>query len=83
MSSSAEATKEAQKAGIAHAKANPMKYRGRKPSYTENQISEVIALIGEGKKVGEISKQLGLSRQAIYRIQKNPVEAIANATAWI
>jgi hypothetical protein len=34
----AEATKDAQKAGIAHAKdADPTAYRGRKPSFTREQ----------------------------------------------
>ncbi len=79
----AEATKEAQKAGIAHAKAGKDKvYLGRKPSFTEGQISEVIALTGEGKGVTEVSKQLGLSRAAIYRIQKCPADAFASVGAW-
>jgi putative DNA-invertase from lambdoid prophage Rac len=78
----AEATKEAQKAGIAHAKANPMNYRGRKPTYTENQISDVISLSGEGLGVSEIAKQLRLSRQTIYRIRQNPDEAFASVRAW-
>ena len=79
----AEATKEAQKAGIAHAKAGKDKvYLGRKPSFTEGQISEVIALTGEGKGVTEVSKQLGLSRAAIYRIQKCPADAFASVRAW-
>lgn len=79
----AEATKEAQRAGIAHAKAGTEKvYRGRKPSYTENQISEVIALTGEGKGVSEVATQLGLSRAAIYRIQKSPSDAFASVRAW-
>lgn len=80
----AEATKEAQKAGIAHAKAGKDKvYLGRKPSFTEGQISAVIALTGEGKGVTEVAKQLGLSRAAIYRIQKCPADAIASIRAWI
>ncbi len=79
----AEATKEAQKAGIAHAKAGSVKvYLGRKPSYTEAQISQVIALIGEGKGVSAVAKLLGLSRAAIYRIQKCPSDAFAGIRAW-
>jgi DNA invertase Pin-like site-specific DNA recombinase len=40
----AEATKEAQRAGIAHAKANsPTAYLGRKPSYTRAQLDDVVA----------------------------------------
>ncbi len=83
----AEATKEAQRAGIAHAKANPnpekpKTYLGRKPSYTEAQIESALAMMGEGQGVGVISKQLGLSRQTIYRIQRNPDEAFASVRAW-
>lgn len=79
----AEASKEAQRAGIAHAQAGSKKvYLGRKPSYTESQIFEVITLTGEGKGVTEVAKQLGLSRAAVYRIQKSPTEAIASIRAW-
>ena len=80
--SQAEATKEAQRAGIAHAKANSLNYRGRKPTYTADQISEVLRLSGNDYGVSAISKQLGLSRQAIYRIQRSPEDAFANVTAW-
>ncbi|WP_449412064.1 recombinase family protein [Pandoraea soli] len=79
----AEATKEAQRAGIEHAQASSgKKYLGRKPSYTADQVEEVIALNGEGVGVGEIAKRLGLSRQTIYRIQRSPDEAIAIVSAW-
>lgn len=83
----AEATKEAQRAGIALVKLapNPKKpktYLGRKPSYTESQVSEVITLTGEGHGVSEVAKQLGLSRAAIYRIQKCPGDAIASIRNW-
>lgn len=78
----AEATKEAQAAGIAHAKANPANYRGRKPSYTKAQVDDVIRLNGEGLGVTEIAKQTGLSRQAIYRIKDNPEEAYSSLLAW-
>lgn len=79
----AEANKEAQKAGIAHAQAGGKKvYLGRKPSYTLGQISEVITLTGEGKGVSEVAKQLGLSRAAVYRVLKSPDEAFASVRAW-
>jgi DNA invertase Pin-like site-specific DNA recombinase len=79
----AEATKEAQKAGIAHARCQDEKvYLGRKPSYTEDQISLVVTLSGDGKGVLEISKLLGLSRAAIYRIQKNPANAHKSVQSW-
>jgi DNA invertase Pin-like site-specific DNA recombinase len=78
----AEATKEAHKAGIAHAKAREDKvYLGRKPSFTVAQVTEVISLIGEGKGVTQVAKQLDLSRGAIYRIQKCPADAFASVRA--
>lgn len=83
----AEATKEAQKAGIAHTKAspNPLKlktYLGRKPSYTVDQISQITSLRGEGRGVSEIAKQLGLTRAAIYRVLQSPAGAFASVRAW-
>src|SRR5579864_9615474 len=42
----AEATKEAQRAGIEHAKAKADKYRGRKPSYTHEQLEAVRDMLG-------------------------------------
>jgi putative DNA-invertase from lambdoid prophage Rac len=79
----AEANKEAQRAGIAHVKAGEEKvYLGRKPSYTETQISEVVVLTGEGKGVSAVAKQLGLSRATIYRVLKSPAEAFASIRAW-
>lgn len=79
----AEASKEAQKAGIAHAKASAeKKYLGRKPTYTETQVLEAIALGVDGLGVGEIAKRLALSRQTVYRIRRSPDEAIASVRAW-
>ncbi len=79
----AEATKEAQKAGIAHAKASENKiYLGRKPSFTEDQVGQVIALTGGGRGVTQVAKALGLSRATIYRIQKSPADAYACLRTW-
>jgi len=47
----AEGTKDAQRAGIAHAKANdPIAYRGRKPTFSREQFSTVLNLAGQGTK---------------------------------
>lgn len=78
----AEVTKEAQRAGIAHAKADERKYLGRKPSYASKDVPKALELLGQGRGVSAIAKELGLSRQAIYRIQENPSAAIATAQAW-
>lgn len=79
----AEATKEAQKAGIAHAKAQDSEsYRGRKPSFTRVQLETVRDLLAQGSGISAIAKETGLSRQAIYRIQGNPAEAEAALARW-
>lgn len=79
----AEATKEAQKAGIAHARGRDEKvYLGRKPSYTADQISQVVSLSGAGEGVSTVAKRLGLSRAAVYRIQKGPEAAFASVQSW-
>jgi putative DNA-invertase from lambdoid prophage Rac len=45
----AEATRDAQRAGIAHAKVHDVTaYRGRKPSFTRDQLNEVQELIAAG-----------------------------------
>ena len=54
----AEAIKEAQRSGIALAKAKAkaaeIKYRGRKPSYTRDQFSAVCDLLGRSAGIGEM-----------------------------
>jgi DNA invertase Pin-like site-specific DNA recombinase len=76
----AEATKEAQKAGIAHARAKEGKYLGRKPSFTKDQIAAVQSMTGES--VTKIAELTGLSRQAVYRIQADPAAAMTSLAAW-
>lgn len=78
----AEATKEAQRAGIAHAKDREEAYRGRKPSYSRDQLQAVRDLLAQGTNVSTIAKETGLSRQAVYRIQENPAEAEAALARW-
>jgi putative DNA-invertase from lambdoid prophage Rac len=81
----AEAIKEAQRGGIALAKAKEgeTKYRGRKPSYTRSQLDIVRDMNGRAAGVGEIAKLTGLSRQAIYRIKADPAAAEAVLASWI
>lgn len=81
----AEATKEAQKAGIAHAKATEgeTKYRGRKPSFTREEFVRVRELVEAGaSSVSEIAKLTGLTRQTVYRIKDEPVAQAAALEAW-
>jgi putative DNA-invertase from lambdoid prophage Rac len=58
----AEATKEAQKAGIAFAQANDdgTKFRGRKPTFNWETFGLVQQLLGEGVGVAEVAKITGL-----------------------
>lgn len=80
----AEATKEAQRAGIAHAKAQEGEtgYRGRKPSFTRGQLDTVSTMVAQGAGVSAIAKATGLSRQTVYRIQEDPTAAEAVLARW-
>jgi DNA invertase Pin-like site-specific DNA recombinase len=80
----AEATKEAQRAGIAHAKANDdgTKYRGRKPTFTWDSLALVQGLLNQGVGIAEIAKATGLRRQTIYRIKREPTQQVAALAAW-
>lgn len=79
----AEATKEAQRAGIEHAKANAdNKYRGRKPSYSRTQFETVHDMIAQGAGVGHVAAVSGLSRQTVYRIRADAAAAEAALTEW-
>ena len=78
----AEATKAAQRAGIEHAKANGDGYRGRKPSYSRDQLRTVQHMLGQEANVMEIAKATSLSRQTVYRIKGDPVAAEAALATW-
>ena len=77
-----EATKEAQKAGIDYAKAAGGAFRGRKPSYTREQLQSVLERLKNSETVQRIAKNVGLSRATIYRIQENPAKAYAALEIW-
>ncbi len=78
----AEATKEAQRAGIAHAAGIAEKYRGRKPSYTRAQLEAVRDGLAAGSGPSAVAADVGLSRQTIYRIQADPAGAEAALIEW-
>ena len=75
----AEATKEAQKAGIEAAKADQRKYRGRKPSYSRDTLNKVVDLLALEARTTDIAKATGLTRQAVLRIKADPVGAARRA----
>lgn len=78
----AEATKEAQRAGIAHAKATGSRYIGRKPSYTREQFSNARDLLGQGRNPSEVAKATGLSRGTVYRIKDTPEDCEQALASW-
>lgn len=79
----AEATKEAQKAGIAHAKANgERRYLGRKPSFDRRQFEAVRDALGQGEAIATVAKASGLGRSAVYLIRDEPAKMEAALAAW-
>jgi len=80
---SAEATKAAQRAGIAHAKANkPHAYLGRAPSFTAAQLEAVTDMLATDAGMSVIATATGLSRQTVYRIKADPAWADAMIVKW-
>jgi putative DNA-invertase from lambdoid prophage Rac len=78
----AEATKEAQKAGIAAAKDDVTRYRGKKPSYDRDSLKAVQDGLALGEGASTIAKATGLSRQTILRIRDTPADAEAALAKW-
>ena len=78
----AEATREAQKAGISHAKADPQKYRGRKPTYTREQVDAVLDMLATTSNITEIAARVGLTRQTVLRIKSDPESAYHRVGRW-
>ena len=71
----AEATKEAQRTGIAHARANGHErgYKGRKPELSRKQFESAQAMLGRSASVGEVARVTGLLGRRSYRIKGDPV----------
>jgi len=78
----AEATKEAQKAGIAAAKDKDEKYRGRRPQFTREQFEQVRSMLADGASPTAVSRDLEMSRAAVYRIKDDPAAMSSALTAW-
>lgn len=79
----AEATKEAQKAGIAHHKAeDPSKYRGRKPSFTRAQLGIMQDMLAKGAGASAIAKATGLTRPTVQRLRGDLAGAEAVLARW-
>ncbi|GJE45806.1 Serine recombinase PinR [Methylobacterium soli] len=78
----AEATKEAQRAGIDHARGREDAYRGRKPSFTREQLQEVLDMLAQEAGPSAISVATGLSRQTVHRIRADQVAAQSMLARW-
>lgn len=79
----AQATKEAQAAGIAHHKANsPEKFLGRKPRYDRSQYEQALALLDAGQGHSAIAKATGLQRNTVIRIAKDRAGADVILRRW-
>lgn len=77
-----EATREAQKAGIEHAKSRETAYRGRKPSFDREQLATVRAMLAQGVGLSVIAAETKLSWQTVRRIRESPAEAEAILARW-
>jgi DNA invertase Pin-like site-specific DNA recombinase len=78
----AEATKEAQKAGIAAAVADGRKYLGKKPSYDREGLKGVLEMLALGGGTSQIAKATGLTRQTVLRVKADPAAAEAALERW-
>jgi putative DNA-invertase from lambdoid prophage Rac len=79
----AEATREAQRAGIAHAKAaEPYRYRGRKPSFDRAQLDVIRDMLAQDASPTAIAEAAGVSRQVVYRVQDDAAKAEAMLAEW-
>lgn len=78
-----EATKEAQRNGIAATlEAQPEKYRGRKPSFTREQLDTMRDMLAQGAGASAIAKATGLTRPTVQRLRDNMAGAEAVLVKW-
>ena len=78
----ADSTREAQKAGIEHAKKDRKKYLGRKPAYTREQLTLALEQKGNGAGVNEIARNLGLNKSTVSRLLRDPEAASKKLALW-
>lgn len=78
-----EATKEAQRAGIADTRARePEKYRGRKPSFTRTQLATMRDMLDQGAGASAIAKATGLTRPTVQRLRDDLASAEQVLAKW-
>ena len=78
----AEATKEAQKAGIEAAKGDGTKYRGKKPSFNRKTLTLVQDMIATGAGTTQIANAAKLTRQTVLRIKDDPKGSEVALARW-
>ena len=81
----AEATKEAQKAGIKMARESAdaaTKYRGRKPTFDAEQLQRVHELLSMDWSPSAIAAEVDIPRGTVYRIKEDPAKMAAVLQAW-
>lgn len=79
----AVATKEAQAAGIAAAKASgEARYRGRKPSFTTDHLQQIQEMMADSVGNNEIARRVGLSKFAVSRIIHDVSAAYDKLEKW-
>jgi putative DNA-invertase from lambdoid prophage Rac len=78
----AEATKEAQRAGIAATKDATGKYLGKKPSFDRKTLTIVQDMLAVGAGTTHIAKAAGLTRQTVIRIRSDMAGAEAALARW-
>ena len=77
------AMKEAQAAGIAHTKSTkPDAYKGRKPSFSLEQLNLIMQKFEEGLGVNQIARELDMSKFSVSRITRDPDKAKASLYRW-
>ena len=70
MATMAEASAEATKAGIEHARASePTAYLGRAPTFNAEKVKAVRKMLAAGHGASAVAKATKLSRQAIFRVR--------------
>lgn len=80
-----EATKEAQKAGIRAALGRDdaaSKYRGRKPTFSAEQLTKVQELLAMERSPSAIARDLDVPRATVYRIKADPAKMPALLQNW-
>jgi DNA invertase Pin-like site-specific DNA recombinase len=77
-----EATKAAQRFGIDAARQDRRRYLGRKPSFTREQFDAVREALSLGVGPVAIANQVGVSRQTVDRIRRDPLASLSSLDAW-